>query len=205
MGTVRTAARVRRLLCSPTRTFLTSHGSCSSPTRHICLTHETLPCSAWVEAHTNMLRYCDFKGSVVTNCLPTSPLAYLTAYLSQLLCAWFPPDCLVITGATWHGDAEGDMWAKAHRARHGTRLKSMASFGAVGQVARWLERADPQSGATRTLAPPAPPAPRSQFHRVQRHHRQALRHQRRDCAQMARAAPRTVSTGPHARTTYPGR
>lgn len=35
------------------------------------------------------------------------------------------------------------MWTKAHRARHDARLKSMVSFGAVGQVARWLERADP--------------------------------------------------------------
>ena len=35
------------------------------------------------------------------------------------------------------------MWTKAHRARHDARLKSMVSFGAVGQVAWWLERADP--------------------------------------------------------------
>lgn len=35
------------------------------------------------------------------------------------------------------------MWTKAHRARHETCLKSRVSFAAVGQVARWLERADP--------------------------------------------------------------
>ena len=35
------------------------------------------------------------------------------------------------------------MWTKAHRARHDARLKSMVSFGAVGQVAQWLGRADP--------------------------------------------------------------
>lgn len=35
------------------------------------------------------------------------------------------------------------MWTEAHRARHDARLKSMVSFGAVEQVARWLERADP--------------------------------------------------------------
>ena len=40
------------------------------------------------------------------------------------------------------------MWTKAHRARHDARLKSMVLSGAVGQVARWLERADPpRSGA----------------------------------------------------------
>ena len=35
------------------------------------------------------------------------------------------------------------MWTKAHRARHEAHLKSMVLFGAVGQVAGWLERADP--------------------------------------------------------------
>lgn len=35
------------------------------------------------------------------------------------------------------------MWTKAHRARHDARLKEVVSLYAVGQVARWLERADP--------------------------------------------------------------
>lgn len=46
------------------------------------------------------------------------------------------------------------MWTKAHRARHEARLKSIVSLRAVGQVAAWLERADPpRSGrATPTVA-----------------------------------------------------
>jgi len=35
------------------------------------------------------------------------------------------------------------MWAEAHRARHDARLKEIVSMNAIGQVARWLERADP--------------------------------------------------------------
>src|SRR4051794_41492037 len=35
------------------------------------------------------------------------------------------------------------MWTAAHRARHDARLKEIVSLHAVGQVARWLERADP--------------------------------------------------------------
>jgi putative transposase len=35
------------------------------------------------------------------------------------------------------------MWTEAHRARHDARLKQVVSLHAVGQVARWLERADP--------------------------------------------------------------
>jgi hypothetical protein len=35
------------------------------------------------------------------------------------------------------------MWTEAHRARHDARLKEIVSLNAVGQVARWLERADP--------------------------------------------------------------
>src|SRR5215211_9436230 len=35
------------------------------------------------------------------------------------------------------------MWTKAHRARHEARLKSRVTMEAVGQVAAWLERADP--------------------------------------------------------------
>ncbi len=41
------------------------------------------------------------------------------------------------------GRGEGKMLTKAHRARHDTRLKEIVSMHAVGQVARWLERADP--------------------------------------------------------------
>ena len=35
------------------------------------------------------------------------------------------------------------MWTEAHRARHDARLKQIVSMKAVGQIARWLERADP--------------------------------------------------------------
>ncbi len=35
------------------------------------------------------------------------------------------------------------MWTKAHRARHEAPLKEIVSLHAVGQMARWLERADP--------------------------------------------------------------
>src|SRR3954471_18520797 len=35
------------------------------------------------------------------------------------------------------------MWTEAHRARHDARLKEVVSLHAVGQIARWLERADP--------------------------------------------------------------
>src|SRR5215204_6505185 len=35
------------------------------------------------------------------------------------------------------------MWTEAHRARHDARLKEIVSLNAVGQVARWLEQADP--------------------------------------------------------------
>ena len=35
------------------------------------------------------------------------------------------------------------MWTGAHRARHEARLKEVVSLHAVGQVARWLEHADP--------------------------------------------------------------
>src|SRR3954470_22796212 len=42
------------------------------------------------------------------------------------------------------------MWTKAHRARHDARLKQMVSAGAVGEIARWLERADPPRSEQRT-------------------------------------------------------
>jgi transposase len=35
------------------------------------------------------------------------------------------------------------MWTEAHRARHEARLKDMVTVSTVGEVARWLERADP--------------------------------------------------------------
>src|SRR5215210_5033108 len=35
------------------------------------------------------------------------------------------------------------MWTEAHRGRHDARLKEVVSLHAVGQIARWLERADP--------------------------------------------------------------
>ena len=43
------------------------------------------------------------------------------------------------------------MWTKAHRARHEARLKSIVSMQAVGQVAAWLERADPPRSTRATL------------------------------------------------------
>src|SRR3954467_14038 len=42
------------------------------------------------------------------------------------------------------------MWTKAHRERHDARLKEVVSLHAVGQVARWLERADPPRSAGAT-------------------------------------------------------
>jgi putative transposase len=42
------------------------------------------------------------------------------------------------------------MWTKAHRARHDARLKEMVSACAVGEIARWLERADPPRSERRT-------------------------------------------------------
>ena len=42
------------------------------------------------------------------------------------------------------------MWTGAHRARHDARLKGMVSTHAVGEIARWLERADPPRSKRRT-------------------------------------------------------
>ncbi len=42
------------------------------------------------------------------------------------------------------------MWTRAHRARHDARLKGMVSTHAVGEIARWLERADPPRSERRT-------------------------------------------------------
>ena len=42
------------------------------------------------------------------------------------------------------------MWTEAHRARHDARLKEMVSTQAVGEIARWLERADPPRTKRRT-------------------------------------------------------
>jgi transposase len=42
------------------------------------------------------------------------------------------------------------MWTRAHRARHQPRLKQMVSACAVGEIARWLERADPPASPRRT-------------------------------------------------------
>ena len=42
------------------------------------------------------------------------------------------------------------MWTNAHRARHEARLKSIVSLRAVGQVAAWLEQADPPRSARAT-------------------------------------------------------
>jgi transposase len=42
------------------------------------------------------------------------------------------------------------MWTGAHRARHEPRLKDMVLTCAVGEIARWLERADPPRSPRRT-------------------------------------------------------
>ena len=42
------------------------------------------------------------------------------------------------------------MWTKAHRARHDARLKDVVSMHAVGEVARWPERAAPPRSARAT-------------------------------------------------------
>lgn len=42
------------------------------------------------------------------------------------------------------------MWTKAHRARHEAHLKEIVSRHAIGQMARWLERADPPRSAKAT-------------------------------------------------------
>jgi transposase len=48
------------------------------------------------------------------------------------------------------GRGEGAMWTEAHRARHEARLKAMVSGCAIGEMARWLERADPPRSARAT-------------------------------------------------------
>src|SRR3712207_9185013 len=42
------------------------------------------------------------------------------------------------------------MWTTAHRARHVAGLKGMVSIHAVGEIARWLEHADPPRSKRRT-------------------------------------------------------
>ena len=42
------------------------------------------------------------------------------------------------------------MWTEAHRARHNARPKETVSTHAVGEIARWLERADPPRTKRRT-------------------------------------------------------
>src|SRR5689334_22876843 len=46
------------------------------------------------------------------------------------------------------------MWTEAHRARHEARLKEIVPLAATGEVARWLERADPPRSERRTPAQP---------------------------------------------------
>ena len=52
------------------------------------------------------------------------------------------------------GRGEGAMWTGAHRARHQPRLKEMVAAGAVGEIARWLERCDPPRSGRRTPTQP---------------------------------------------------
>jgi putative transposase len=42
------------------------------------------------------------------------------------------------------------MWTREHRVRHGARLKQLVSGHAVGEIAGWLERADPPRSGRRT-------------------------------------------------------
>jgi putative transposase len=46
------------------------------------------------------------------------------------------------------------MWTEEHRARHEARLKEMVSACAIGEIARWLERADPPRSDRRTPVRP---------------------------------------------------
>ena len=48
------------------------------------------------------------------------------------------------------GRGEGAMWTEEHRARHEARLKEMVAGCAVGEIAQWLERADPPRSKRRT-------------------------------------------------------
>jgi putative transposase len=52
------------------------------------------------------------------------------------------------------GRGEGAMWTEAHRARHEARLKEMVAAAAVGELARWLERADPPRSGRHTPTRP---------------------------------------------------
>jgi putative transposase len=52
------------------------------------------------------------------------------------------------------GRGGGAMWTEAHRARHAARLKEMVAAGAVGEIARWLERCDPPRSGRRTPTRP---------------------------------------------------
>ena len=47
-------------------------------------------------------------------------------------------------------DVKERMWTEAHWARHEARLKDRVRVSAVGEVARWLERADPPRSPRRT-------------------------------------------------------
>jgi hypothetical protein len=42
------------------------------------------------------------------------------------------------------------MWTKTHRVRHEARLKEIVTAHAVGEIARWLENADPPRSDRRT-------------------------------------------------------
>jgi putative transposase len=46
--------------------------------------------------------------------------------------------------------SERAMWTKEHRVRHHARLKQFVSGHAVGEIAGWLERADPPRSGRRT-------------------------------------------------------
>ena len=48
-----------------------------------------------------------------------------------------------ITSIRLAGRVGAEMWTEAHRARHEAGLKQMVSTCAVGEMARWLEQADP--------------------------------------------------------------
>ncbi len=66
-------------------------------------------------------------------------------------CAPIPSVLLRITLVRLAGrEVREWMWTEAHRARHEARLKDMVRVSAVGEIARWLERADPPRSPRRT-------------------------------------------------------
>jgi hypothetical protein len=55
-----------------------------------------------------------------------------------------------ITSSRLVGRTGVEMWTRAQRARHEAALKEMVSSGAIEEMARWLERAEPPRSARAT-------------------------------------------------------